>query len=77
MIDDEETETAKVRLKSVTLKEADGDFISSIKNVEIDVNVDVYTITGVKIRENIRRSEALLGLPRGLYIVGNEKVYIK
>lgn len=41
-----------------------------------DEIVNVYTIMGVKIRSQIKRNEATLGLPNGLYIVGKTKVLI-
>lgn len=44
--------------------------------VQNDVPVDVYTMTGIKIRSQILRSEAIEGLPAGIYIVGREKVMI-
>jgi prepilin-type processing-associated H-X9-DG protein len=39
--------------------------------------VDVYTIMGVKIRSRVKAGEALTGLPMGIYIVGNKKIFIK
>jgi Beta-xylosidase len=38
--------------------------------------VDVYTVTGIKLRSNIIRNEATRGLPRGIYIVGGKKEII-
>jgi hypothetical protein len=38
--------------------------------------VDVYTITGAKIRSQIKREIATEGLPDGVYIIGREKVII-
>jgi hypothetical protein len=35
--------------------------------------VDVYTITGARIRSQVKRLEATKGLPDGIYIVGGEK----
>jgi hypothetical protein len=37
---------------------------------------DVYTLTGVKIRSRVKVGEALTGLPPGIYIVGNKKVFV-
>lgn len=39
--------------------------------------VDVYSISGVKIMENVSRDEALRSLPRGFYIIGKEKMIIR
>lgn len=36
--------------------------------------VDVYTMTGVKVRSNVQRAGALNGLAKGLYIVGGKTV---
>lgn len=35
--------------------------------------VDVYTITGAKLRSQVKRNDATKGLPVGVYIVGREK----
>ncbi len=42
-----------------------------------NVNVDVYTISGVKVRNAVRNISATKGLPAGLYIVGGKKVLVK
>ena len=39
--------------------------------------VDVYSLQGVQLRQNVERSEALEGLPAGIYIVGGKKVVKK
>jgi hypothetical protein len=38
--------------------------------------VDVYTIMGVKLRNQVVRKEATNGLPKGLYLVGRQKVMV-
>lgn len=38
---------------------------------------DVYTLTGVKVRQNVKGAEALKDLPKGIYIVGGKKVLVK
>jgi len=38
--------------------------------------VDVYSITGARIRSNVKRNEATKGLPDGIYIVEREKVIV-
>ena len=40
-------------------------------------NVDVYTLSGVKLRSNVKAGDATKGLPTGLYIVGGKKVFVK
>lgn len=41
---------------------------------EADATVDVYSVSGVKLRSGISFGDALNGLPHGLYIIGNKKV---
>ena len=42
-----------------------------------DAKVDVYTVTGMKVRSQVTRGEALAGLPKGVYIIGNKKYLVK
>lgn len=51
---------------------------TGIEDVTVDKDplVDVYTITGIKLRTQVRRSEVIRELPAGIYIVGREKVAI-
>ena len=44
---------------------------------ETDALVDVYTIGGRLLKENIKKSEALNDLEKGLYVVGRKLVRIK
>lgn len=39
--------------------------------------VDVYTISGMKLRGRVKAADATKGLPTGLYIVGGKKVFVK
>ena len=52
---------------------------ASIDNVTLVKNerVDVYTATGVAVRKGVLRSNATDGLPKGVYIVGGQKVLKK
>lgn len=50
---------------------------TDIVDIEDGGTVDVYTITGVVIRKGVDPSEALQDLPRGVYIVGGKKCFIK
>ena len=52
---------------------------TAVENVEIVKNVatDVYTISGVKVRHNVKLDVATKGLPKGIYIVGGKKVIVK
>ena len=40
-------------------------------------DVNVYTITGVKVRSGVNKSEATTGLGKGIYIIGNKKYVVK
>lgn len=56
------------------------DKAAGVENVSIDAEnlpVDVFTISGVRIRHNVLPEDALEGLDPGLYIVGNRKVLVK
>lgn len=51
---------------------------SGVENVCIDnAPVDVYRLDGVKVRSQVDPRHATRGLPAGLYIAGNRKVYIR
>ena len=39
--------------------------------------VDVFTVAGTKIRSNVARENALNGLDKGVYIIGNKKYLVK
>ena len=39
-----------------------------------ETTVDVYTLSGIRIRHNVRREEALEGLRKGIYIINRQKV---
>ncbi len=42
-----------------------------------NVTVNVYTITGVKIRSNVQKGSAIDGLEKGLYFVDKKKVLVR
>ena len=52
---------------------------TAVDGMEVIKNVptDVYTISGVKIRSNVKASQAVKGLPKGIYVVGGKKVIVK
>lgn len=53
------------------------DFTSSVAGVKVadeDEMVDVYTLGGVMVRQQVTKDAALEGLRKGVYIVGGEKV---
>lgn len=43
---------------------------------DADRKVDVYTVTGILLKRNVRQAEATEGLPNGIYIVGHKKVIV-
>ena len=51
---------------------------TAIREVEASDSgrVDVYTVSGVKVRSAVTPHEAVDGLPRGIYIVGRKKVVV-
>ena len=53
--------------------------ITAIQNAPVAArsNVDVYTVSGVRVRANVKSSDAKAGLPAGLYIIGGKKVLVK
>ena len=52
---------------------------TGVENLEIVKNVptDVYTVAGVKVRSNVKLSNATQGLPKGVYVVAGKKVVVK
>ena len=52
---------------------------TDIEEVNFDINkhVNVYTITGVMVKQNVNPAEATQNLPAGIYIIGNKKVIVK
>ena len=54
--------------------------IEAISNATVNTEasfVNVYTLTGVKVRSAVKAANATNGLPAGLYIVGSKKVIVK
>ncbi len=51
------------------------DVIESVEAVAKDV--DVFTLTGIKVKENVSSANATQGLSKGIYVVGNKKVVVK
>ena len=62
-----------VRLLSKNTNIPDG-----IESVGTDMeNVDVYSISGVRVKTNATRRNATQGLPKGVYIVNGKKTIVK
>lgn len=41
------------------------------------IAVDVYTLSGMIVKRQVNKADALNGLPSGIYIVGGKKVFVK
>lgn len=48
--------------------------VSEIKNSSEKLSVDVYTLTGMKLKSGVEKENALDGLSKGIYIVNGQKV---
>ncbi len=51
---------------------------TNVNSIDTDVNavVNVYTVDGIVLKNNVKLSEALIDLKKGFYIIGNKKVYV-
>lgn len=70
----------------VPATDLDGDYVIPVDGTLTGINaatvvknenVSVYSLSGVKVRQNVKAGVATNGLPKGLYIVGNKKVLVK
>jgi len=52
--------------------------VVGVSKISMEKNglVNVYSITGMLIRRGVKESDATLGLEKGLYIVGKNKVLV-
>lgn len=60
--------------------EANNAAYDAITGISADTNsqlIDVYNLQGILIKRQITKADALKQLPAGLYIMGNQKVYVK
>lgn len=48
--------------------------VTTVKNVLESETVDVYTVDGILVKQNVNRINALSGLEKGVYIVDNKKI---
>lgn len=51
--------------------------ITDVIVADVNEKVDVYTITGMKVRSQVTRDDALDGLEKGVYIIGNKKYLVR
>lgn len=73
---DEQTATAtELQIKHVT--NLAGIETSIAKMADKDLLVDVYDTKGTLIKKNVRASEVKKSLPRGIYVIGGEKVAVQ
>lgn len=71
--------------QSTTATELKIKHVTSLNDVQTDIQtlqaqdavVDVYDVAGTLVRKQVRMSNALVGLPRGIYVIGGEKVLAK
>lgn len=64
-----------IRISTVRLSDEAGvDFNSADETQSL---VDVYTLQGLAVKRGVDRAAAAEGLPKGLYIIGNQKIIIK
>ncbi|MDO4319129.1 MAG: glycosyl hydrolase [Bacteroidales bacterium] len=65
-----------IRISTVTLRSAG----SGVDDIAVDgdnITVNVYTLQGIMVRENVPASEATAGLPAGIYVAGGRKIVVK
>lgn len=53
------------------------DAIEGVVDAAAPAVVNVYNLSGVKVRSNVKSMNDLNGLPAGIYIMGNKKVLVK
>lgn len=54
-----------------------GTDINEVNAPDADTPTDVYTLSGVKVRSDVKPEKAGEGLPAGIYIIGKKKVVVK
>lgn len=65
-----------MRISTVKLADAAGVGSVAVDGPESDL-VDVVNMQGIAVRHSVSRAEAAVGLPSGIYIIGNRKVVVK
>lgn len=65
-------------IKNATIVSAEEEELLGIGDVTVDSPlVDIYTLSGVRIRSNVSEDDALKNLPKGIYILNGRKVLVK
>ena len=67
---------AGVNVRLILLDDDSATGIDAVQN-DKDAAVNVYNLNGILVRENVKASEALNGLQRGIYIVNGTKKVVK
>ena len=70
-----EDANATIAISKIYLVKNDTSFKEILYDNRND-KVDVYTITGLRVRTNIEKEQVMKGLNPGIYIVGNKKIMI-
>lgn len=71
-----ESDGTEHQLAPLTLNVNNTTGVIEIISAENEI-VNVYNMQSQMVKKNVRMQEALNGLPRGCYLVGNQKVYVK
>lgn len=73
-------ETGSIELSVSRIELSESGEPTSVRNVtvndEMPAFVNVYTVQGQLVRKNVASSQALVNLPKGVYIVHNKKVAV-
>lgn len=73
-------ETGSIELSVSRIELSESGEPTSVRNVTVNDEmpefVNVYTIQGQLVRQNVASSQALVNLPKGVYIVHNKKVAV-
>lgn len=76
--DGSQNKTTETGVVSIALPEgADLTAVGGAALVDANETVDVYTLTGIRIRQNVKAGKAAEGLPAGIYVVGGRKMIVK
>ncbi len=66
----------KTYLRTPAYRVGYGNAVDSISDIE-EAPVDVYTVSGVIIRHNVKLNEVISELPAGIYIAGGKKIFVR
>ncbi len=76
--DGSQNKTTETGVASIALPEgAKLTAVGGAALIDANETVDVYTLTGIRIRQNVKAGKAAEGLPAGIYVVGGKKMIVK